>query len=73
VAVVRVIDRGSGISARVLERALDDSFTTKSHGSGLGLAFARPALEAHGGRVMRSSTLAPHPDQGTKVELLLPF
>lgn len=72
VAVVRVIDRGSGMDARVLELALDDFFTTKADGSGLGLAFVRRVLEAHGGTVTLASQPAPHRDRGTKVELRIP-
>ncbi|HVH41909.1 MAG TPA: HAMP domain-containing sensor histidine kinase, partial [Labilithrix sp.] len=70
--VIRIVDRGAGMDARVLERALEDFFTTKPDGSGLGLAFVRRVLEAHGGSVTLASRLGPHPDQGTTVELRLP-
>jgi signal transduction histidine kinase len=65
--VIRVIDRGSGMDARVLERATEDFFTTKASGSGLGLAFARRVVEAHGGAIALTS----RPGRGTTVELLL--
>jgi signal transduction histidine kinase len=67
-AVVRVIDRGPGMDARLLERALEDFFTTKPNGSGLGLAFVRRVMLAHGGDV----TLRSKPGEGTVVELRLP-
>jgi signal transduction histidine kinase len=71
--VIRVVDRGTGMDARVLERAVEDFFTTKTDGSGLGLAFVRRVLEAHGGTMTLASRPAPHPEQGTTVELRLPF
>lgn len=65
--VLRVVDRGPGLDARQLERVFEDFFTTKPEGSGLGLAFVRRVLLAHGGDVaMKSST------KGTIVELRLP-
>ena len=39
------------MDARTKERALDEFFTTKATGSGLGLAFVARVAEAHGGRV----------------------
>jgi len=67
--VVRVTDRGPGMDARTLERATEDFFTTKAAGSGLGLAFARRVLEAHGGTLILTSRLG----EGTKVELRIPY
>lgn len=48
---VTVADTGPGIDPRTSERVFDDFFTTKADGSGLGLAFVRRVVEAHGGRV----------------------
>ena len=66
--VVRVIDSGHGMDARRRERAFEDFFTTKETGSGLGLAFARRVMVAHGGDV----TLKSEAGVGTTVELSLP-
>jgi two-component system, NtrC family, sensor histidine kinase HydH len=66
--LIRVVDRGPGMDARVLDRATEDFFTTKPSGSGLGLAFARRVLEAHGG----SLSLRSEPGNGTTVELSVP-
>ena len=48
-AIVRVIDRGSGMTPDVLERIRKPYFTTKDGGSGLGIAIARGIIEQHGG------------------------
>jgi signal transduction histidine kinase len=66
--VVRVEDNGEGMDARRAERAFDDFYTTKTTGSGLGLAFVRRVAMVHGGNV----TLASRPGEGTVVELRLP-
>ncbi|MCA9590679.1 MAG: HAMP domain-containing histidine kinase, partial [Myxococcales bacterium] len=66
--VVRVTDTGPGMDARRRDRAFDDFFTTKETGSGLGLAFARRVMLAHGGDVTLESAVG----VGTTVELTLP-
>jgi two-component system sensor histidine kinase HydH len=67
VAVV-VKDDGYGLAPRAAERAFDDFFTTKSHGSGLGLFFVKRVAEAHGGDVLLSS----RPGRGTEARIWLP-
>jgi two-component system, NtrC family, sensor histidine kinase HydH len=63
-----VADTGTGMTRDQLERAFDDFYTTKTTGSGLGLAFVRRVVEAHGGRVALTS----HEGRGTTVTLRLP-
>ena len=55
---VSVEDRGSGISPEVAQNLGNPFFTTKSAGTGLGIAISRSILRAHGGR------LAHHPTPG---------
>jgi two-component system nitrogen regulation sensor histidine kinase NtrY len=49
--VLRVSDRGRGMSEDVLRQALVPFYTTKPAGSGLGLALCNEIIEAHGGRL----------------------
>lgn len=65
--VLYVEDDGRGMDPRAKERAFDDFFTTKSTGSGLGLAFVARVAEAHGGRASVRSELG----KGTRVTLEL--
>ena len=66
--VLVVEDTGEGMDARTRERAFDDFFTTKGKGSGLGLAFVRRVVEAHGGEV----SLTSREGRGTIIRLRLP-
>lgn len=66
--VLSVQDNGEGMDARLLEQATDDFYSTKADGSGLGLAFSRRVMEAHGGQLKLQSV----PGEGTRVELSMP-
>jgi two-component system, OmpR family, sensor kinase len=46
---VLIADHGPGVPPEIAERLFDLYFTTKSGGTGLGLAVARRFVEAHGG------------------------
>jgi two-component system sensor histidine kinase HydH len=67
--MLSVEDTGAGMSARVRERALDDFFTTKETGTGLGLPFVRRVAEAHGGEI----SLISKEGAGTVVRLFIPL
>jgi nitrogen fixation/metabolism regulation signal transduction histidine kinase len=54
------------MDGRVLERAVEDFFTTKANGSGLGLAFVRRVLEAHGGALTLVIRPGPRPEPGQR-------
>lgn len=45
----RISDSGPDIPSEIAEQLFRPFFTTKSHGTGLGLASSRAAIEAHGG------------------------
>jgi two-component system, NtrC family, sensor kinase len=64
-------DTGSGMSAEVLDRALDPFFTTKppGSGSGLGLAICDGIVRTHDGQISVESAVG----KGTTVTVLLPL
>jgi two-component system nitrogen regulation sensor histidine kinase NtrY len=49
--VIRVQDRGRGMSEEVMRQALVPFYSTKQGGTGVGLALANEIVEAHGGRL----------------------
>ena len=49
--IVRVLDRGRGMTEEVMRQALLPFYSTKPGGSGLGLALCNEIIEAHGGRM----------------------
>ncbi|MBK6853323.1 MAG: HAMP domain-containing protein [Burkholderiales bacterium] len=48
---LRVTDNGPGFSDKVLQRAFEPYVTTKTRGTGLGLAVVKKIVEEHGARV----------------------
>ncbi len=54
-AVISVSDEGKGIAPENLSHIFRPFFTTKGHGTGLGLSLARRMVEAHGGSITVSS------------------
>jgi signal transduction histidine kinase len=49
--VVEVTDNGNGIEPRHLKKVFEPFFTTRSKGTGLGLAFTAQVIEVHGGGI----------------------
>jgi signal transduction histidine kinase/HAMP domain-containing protein len=69
-AVVRVIDRGSGIPPALLEKVFDPFFTTRKGGTGLGLSIVRHIVQLHGGIVVMANNT---PGPGVTAEVRLPL
>src|SRR6185312_2975831 len=67
-AIIRVVDRGSGMAADVVARLGEPFFTTKERGSGLGLGISRRVVDEHGGTLVIQSS----PGTGTEVVVTLP-
>jgi PAS domain S-box-containing protein len=65
---ISVIDQGIGISKENLEKIFDPYFTTKSTGSGLGLATSYSIVRNHGGMLSVKS----EPGEGSTFSLFLP-
>ena len=67
-AEVAVLDRGAGIPPEVRAKGFDPFFTSKTKGSGIGLAIARRFVEAAGGEI----ELEDRTGGGTAARVLLP-
>lgn len=66
--VFRVRDRGEGVPDADRERIFEPFYTTRTRGTGLGLAVARRIVGLHGGTI----TAANHPDGGAVFEVRIP-
>jgi len=67
--VISVTDEGKGISPEHLPNIFRPFFTTKGHGTGLGLSLARRIVETHGGTISATSSLG----KGARFEVRLPI
>lgn len=68
-AVLRILDEGTGIPEEIREKIFDLYFTTKSEGSGIGLAMTYRILQLHHGSVEVQS----RKDRGTEFRLRIPL
>jgi signal transduction histidine kinase len=68
-AVVQISDTGPGISAENIEKMFYPFFTTKKHGSGVGLSMARKVVDRHRGLMDVES----EPGKGAMFTVRLPM
>jgi signal transduction histidine kinase len=68
-AVVRIADEGTGIPLEIREKIFDLYFTTKSGGSGIGLAMTYRILQLHHGSIDVQSKVG----RGTEFSLRIPL
>jgi two-component system NtrC family sensor kinase len=66
-ATVTVTDDGQGIEATMVPRIFEPHFSTRTSGSGLGLAVSRRLVERWGGRITATS----EPGRGTTLTVRL--
>lgn len=65
---VRISDEGVGIPAEHFDKIFDPYFSTKTEGSGLGLAVAHSIVQNHGGEIIVKSRVG----RGTSFEVWIP-
>lgn len=68
-AVIEILDTGHGIEPHLLERIFEPNFTTRSSGSGLGLAMCRQIVESFRGTISVTSI----PERGSVFTVTLPL
>ena len=66
---ISVSDQGPGIDPSIQNQAMDEFFTTKSNGTGLGLAVVHSVVNGHKGQFWIDSV----PGCGTNVTIRLPI
>ena len=64
---IAVRDNGPGLAAEQRGRIFEPFYTTKTHGSGLGMAIAKRIVEAHEGEITIGT-----PEQGAEILITLP-
>jgi PAS domain S-box-containing protein len=65
---IAVRDNGPGLNAEQRQKIFEPFYTTKRHGTGLGMAIAKRIVEAHGGQIALSNGAAP----GAEIVVTLP-
>ncbi|RTE66860.1 PAS domain-containing protein [Amphritea opalescens] len=66
---IEVRDNGPGMDAALCRKVLEPFYSTKSHGTGLGLAVAQVVAKAHHGQFLLRS----QPSVGTQAAFLIPY
>ena len=66
---VGITDTGSGIGEEEAKKIFEPFYTTKTHGLGLGMPYAKKIVEQHGGVIRVSSK----PGIGTRFLVVLPL
>jgi signal transduction histidine kinase len=66
--LVAIRDNGPGLGAEQRQRIFEPFYTTKTKGTGLGMAIAKRIVEAHGGAI----SVGPDEGPGAEIQVLLP-
>jgi signal transduction histidine kinase len=67
-AYVSITDNGVGIEEEALKKIFIPFFTTKKHGSGIGLSLSKQIMRNHGGNISATSIIG----EGTEFTLKFP-
>jgi PAS domain S-box-containing protein len=67
--LISVKDSGVGLPSEKADQIFDAFFTTKPHGTGMGLAITRSIVESHGGRIWATANVG----QGSTFQFILPI
>ncbi len=67
--MVSISDTGVGLPPEQADKIFDAFFTTKPHGTGMGLRISRSIVESHGGRLWA----ADNSPRGARFHLTLPM
>jgi signal transduction histidine kinase len=67
--LISVSDTGIGLPPQQAEQVFGAFFTTKAHGTGMGLPISRSIIEAHGGRLWATSDCG----RGASFHFTLPY
>ena len=65
---IRILDQGSGLTAEQRARICEPFYTTKTKGTGLGMAIAKRIVDAHGGTIHAEDRSGP----GAEIVITLP-
>lgn len=66
---VEVVDNGSGIPSKIIDKIVYPFFTTKAEGTGLGLSICKRIIQNHGGKMDIES----REGKGTTIRVFLPI
>ena len=67
--LISVSDTGIGLPPQQAEQIFSAFFTTKAHGTGMGLPISRSIIETHGGRLWATSDS----ERGASFHFTLPY
>jgi signal transduction histidine kinase len=66
--LISVSDTGVGLPPQQADKIFNAFFTTKTHGTGMGLRISRSIIESHGGRLWATANAGP----GATLQFTLP-
>jgi len=65
---LEITDTGQGMAEEVAKKVFEPFYTTKEHGLGLGMPYAKKIIEQHGGTISLNSQVG----EGTRIQIELP-